>query len=52
MTRLVSFEEPSAVQTALAREKCIKGWLRAKKVALIEASNPGWQDVREPWEGA
>ena len=52
VTRLVSFEETSDVWTALAREKCLKGWLRAKKRALIEASNPDWRDVSEEWKGA
>jgi putative endonuclease len=52
VTRLVYFEETSDVQVALAREKCIKGWLRAKKVALIESSNPDWRDLSEAWEGA
>ncbi len=51
VTHLVYFEETSDVQAALAREKCIKGWLRAKKVALIETSNPDWQDLSEQWEG-
>ncbi|MGI9061325.1 MAG: GIY-YIG nuclease family protein [Ktedonobacteraceae bacterium] len=52
VTRLVYFEETSEVQAALAREKSIKGWLRAKKVALIESSNPDWRDLSEEWEGA
>ena len=52
VTRLVSCEETSDVRVALAREKCIKGWLRAKKRALIEASNPDWRDLSEQWEGA
>ena len=29
----------------MQREKEIKAWRRAKKVALIEAINPGWQDL-------
>ena len=52
VTRLVYFEETSDVRAALAREKCIKGWLRAKKVALIESCNPNWRDLSEEWEGA
>ena len=50
VTRLVFFEETSDVQAALEREKCIKGWLRAKKVALIESNNHGWRDLSEEWE--
>ncbi len=52
ITRLVYFEETSDVNAAIAREKHIKGWLRAKKVALIESSNPDWRDVSEEWQGA
>src|SRR5690242_11612132 len=52
VTRLVYFEETSDVQSALAREKSIKGWVRAKKVALIESSNPDWRDLSEDWEEA
>ena len=52
VTRLVYFEETSDVRAALEREKCIKGWVRAKKVALIETSNPGWRDLSEAWERA
>lgn len=36
ITRLVYFEETSHVNAALAREKQLKGWVRAKKLALIE----------------
>ena len=49
ITRLVYFEETSDVQSAIAREKQIKGWLRAKKVALIESKNRGWKDLSEEW---
>jgi putative endonuclease len=47
--RLVYFEETSDVAAAIAREKQIKGWLRAKKVALIEAANPQWNDLGAGW---
>ena len=52
MTRLVYFEATSDVNAAIAREKQLKGWLRAKKVALIESINPDWRDVSEEWQGA
>jgi len=42
---LVYFESTSDVQVALKREKQLKGWRRSKKVALIEASNPKWDDL-------
>jgi putative endonuclease len=43
--RLVHFEPYQDVRAAIAREKEIKGWNRAKKVALIEKSNPAWEDL-------
>jgi len=39
-TLLVYFEEISNPLNAIAREKQIKGWLRSKKIALIESMNP------------
>jgi predicted GIY-YIG superfamily endonuclease len=30
---------------ALAREKKLKGWTRARKIELIEATNPTWVDL-------
>ena len=46
---LVHFEETSDVQAAIAREKQIKGWLRSKKTALIETTNPRWVDLAQHW---
>jgi len=43
--RLVCFECYRDVRAAIAREKQIKGWRREKKVALIEAENPTWEDL-------
>ena len=45
ITQLVYYEETCDVLTAIAREKTIKGWLRHKKIALIESVNPKWQDL-------
>jgi putative endonuclease len=42
----VSFDD---VHNALAREKQLKGWSRAKKIALIEARNPHWLDLAKEW---
>jgi len=47
LTRLVYFESTSSVCSAIAREKRIKGWLPAKKVALIESVNPRWNDLSD-----
>ena len=45
VTELVYFEAFGDIRAAIAREKQIKGWLRARKVALIEAFNPRWKDL-------
>ncbi len=45
--RLVYLEETDDVKAAITREKQIKGWLRTKKVALIESVNPDWKDLSE-----
>jgi len=47
--RLVYFEEFRDVANAIARETELKGWLRARKVALIEKENPLWGDLAEGW---
>lgn len=46
---LVYFEEFHYVRDAIAREKEIKGWLRKKKIALIEEGNPDWKDLSADW---
>jgi putative endonuclease len=48
-TRLVWFEEHSDVHNAVAREKQIKGWLRARQICLIESVNPHWNDLARNW---
>ncbi|TMG04111.1 MAG: GIY-YIG nuclease family protein [Chloroflexi bacterium] len=47
VTRLVYFEETRDVQAAIAREKELKQWTRAKKIALIESANPDWRDLSD-----
>jgi putative endonuclease len=47
--RLVYVETTSNVISAIAREKQIKGWTRAKRVALIQGSNPTWDDLAAEW---
>jgi len=49
--RLVWFERFTGPESAIAREKQLKGWIRAKKIALIEKSNPTWNDLSEGWYG-
>ena len=48
-TRLVYYEEYPDPKSAILREKQIKGWLRTKKIALIEAMNPEWEDLSAGW---
>jgi putative endonuclease len=43
--RLVYFEEYADVREAIAREKQVKRWSRAKKEHLIESVNPQWEDL-------
>ena len=42
---LVYFEQHADMLAAITREKQIKKWRRAWKVALIEQTNPGWHDL-------
>ena len=49
ITHLVHCESTFDVTAAIAYEKQIKGWLRAKKVALIESANPSWNDLAADW---
>ena len=44
---LVRYEGHDTVESAIAREKAIKEWKRAWKLALIEKSNPQWRDLYE-----
>lgn len=43
--RLVWFEAQPDARAAITREKQIKEWKRAWKLALIEAANPQWRDL-------
>jgi putative endonuclease len=45
--RLVYWEHYDDIRGAIGREKQIKGWSRAKKIALVEAKNPKWKDMAE-----
>ena len=47
--RLVYYESFDDVHNAIGREKQLKGWMRAKKIALIEWKNPRWEDLAETW---
>ncbi len=43
--RLVYFESFDDVRSAISREKQIKAWRREKRVAVINGSNPTWEDL-------
>jgi putative endonuclease len=45
--RLVYFEKHATMLAAIRREKQLKKWRRAWKIALIEKTNPAWRDL---WE--
>ena len=47
--KLVYFDTTTDVRAAIEREKQLKGWTRAKKIALIEETNPRWIDLSEDW---
>jgi len=47
LTYLVYYETTSDVRAAIAREKQIKGWRRAKKVQLVGSVNPAWRDLSD-----
>ena len=47
--RLVWFESFNDPSKAIGREKQLKGWRREKKIALIEKTNPTWQDLSQGW---
>ena len=51
ITMLVYYESTDDIRQAIAREKQIKGWLRSKKIALIESRNPNWADLSQDWYG-
>ena len=45
INQLVYHELFHDIESAIAREKQLKGWSRAQKIALIEKMNPGWEDL-------
>lgn len=49
VTRLVYFECHVSALAAVTRERQIKGWRRAKKLALIETINAGRHDLAADW---
>lgn len=52
LNHLVYYEVTPDVRSAIEREKQIKGWLRRKKITLIESANPEWKDLGEDLLGS
>ena len=47
VNKLVYYEETQIINGAIMREKQIKGYVRSKKIKLIESKNPKWEDLFE-----
>lgn len=50
VNKLVYYEYTQYVNNAIQREKQLKGWLRKKKIELIESVNPYWEDLSKDWD--
>lgn len=50
VTMLVFSESYASPCDAIAREKQVKGWSRAKQIDLIEPLNPQWLDLSTEWD--
>jgi putative endonuclease len=48
-TRLVHVEAAGEARDAIRREKQLKSWTRRRKLRLIEATNPFWEDLAAGW---
>lgn len=46
---LVYYEQSNRIESAISREKEIKGWRRSKKNALVATMNPTWKDLAADW---
>lgn len=47
LSKLVYYENFNDIRQAIAREKQLKKWSRAKKDNLIETMNPFWKDLHD-----
>ena|SRR5687767_12381151 len=47
VNRLVHYEAFTDIGDARQREKQLKGWVRRKKIELIESQNPEWEDLAD-----
>ena len=49
LNKLVYYEEFQYVEDAIMREKQLKGWLRIKKIRLVDSINSEWDDLAQEW---
>ena len=49
INQFVYSERFTSIPAAIHREKQLKGWLRIRKLNLIIAPNPTWQDLSTEW---
>lgn len=49
INRLVYYEVFKDVRAGIRREKQIKSWTRAKRLALIKSQNASWIDLAADW---
>jgi len=49
VSELVYYEATDDAVAAIAREKQLKRWLRARKIALVKSVNPNWEDLAADW---
>jgi putative endonuclease len=49
VNRLVWYGDTNDPNIAIEWEKRIKGWIRIKKIKMIEDDNPNWDDLAENW---
>jgi len=47
LSRLIFAEQHPTIMSAIQREKQIKGWLRSKKIELVNSLNPEWKDLAD-----
>ncbi|MEK9179359.1 MAG: GIY-YIG nuclease family protein, partial [Patescibacteria group bacterium] len=45
LTKLVYYEQTNSIESAILREKQIKGGSRKRKLDLINSFNPDWKDI-------
>jgi putative endonuclease len=48
--RLVYYEHFTYVLNAIAREKELKDWNRARKITLVDENDPTWEDLAAEWQ--